>query len=239
MDTHSCDNATQLSLAEACTFGRLDLCKDLLKGGATIETRSCGGYTPLHLAVIFNNWQCVDVLLKHGANVKTRSANGSTILHTLTYTTSDNDEDLDIAMEYLILFIQLGADVDATAVFPVYAEPKLTACCLASILGHTRIANILLTATAILKGCDICECIPVSQTENTTENTTEKAPKKRTPLTLAIITRNCIREAGIKNNRLLSKQQIGLPQILVEFINLAYLKNVYNEMKNKLFIRLT
>ncbi|KAJ8683895.1 hypothetical protein QAD02_019687 [Eretmocerus hayati] len=71
----------------ACAAGNVDLVKDLLNSGASLEhavnldSPKCAGYTSLHFAVEFNRERVVKLLLEHGAETNVKEKQGLTALH--------------------------------------------------------------------------------------------------------------------------------------------------------------
>lgn len=55
-----------------------DTIRCLLDGGARVDDRAGGGYTPLHLAASRGNTSVVEMLLRRGADVSTRTDDGLT-----------------------------------------------------------------------------------------------------------------------------------------------------------------
>ena len=62
------------------SFANARLINELIKHGATIETKNKRGQTPLHTAVEAENINVVEVLLKHGANTSVFDNNNETPL---------------------------------------------------------------------------------------------------------------------------------------------------------------
>jgi len=57
------------------------LAKFFLEHGANIDGKRFDGWTPLHLAVHFHEYQMAEWLLNHGAKVWARDKEGNTPLH--------------------------------------------------------------------------------------------------------------------------------------------------------------
>jgi ankyrin repeat protein len=60
------------ALIVAADTQHFDMCLFLLNHGADINAREGNGLTPLHLAVIHNNYKLTKLLLEHGAKVNVK-----------------------------------------------------------------------------------------------------------------------------------------------------------------------
>lgn len=92
----------------ACERGNLKIVKSLLKKGADIESKNCGGCTPLHWACNFFNFhlryvQVVKFLLGKGANIDSKDARGCTPLHMAILAKN---------LELVDLLLEQGADTE-------------------------------------------------------------------------------------------------------------------------------
>ncbi len=66
--------------AAAVTLGDAWALEEVYLKGAPIDIPNPSGYSPLHMAVQVNNFECVMVLIKMGANVNARTLSGITPL---------------------------------------------------------------------------------------------------------------------------------------------------------------
>ena len=62
--------------AAAVTLGDAWALEEVYMKGAPIDVPNASGYTPLHMAVQVNNFECVMVLIKMGANVNAQTLSG-------------------------------------------------------------------------------------------------------------------------------------------------------------------
>lgn len=74
------NNIGRTLLHEACTYGRADTVKALLKNDAPTEATDIFNNTPLSLAVNRNNIKSVELLLSHGANPNVKSEEDASIV---------------------------------------------------------------------------------------------------------------------------------------------------------------
>ena len=95
--------------------------EDFLKAGAPVNdpiSEDYGinhrGFTPLHLAVMYNNTIAVEVLLRYGANVNLKSEDGHTPLHVAFWV--EAYVIVDLILEYMstVAAISLENSVDST-----------------------------------------------------------------------------------------------------------------------------
>lgn len=68
------EGKTPLDLA-AC-YGRVDICRELLKRGADLTAVTEKGYCPLHHAAVWGRIGILKVLVEHHANLQQRNAHG-------------------------------------------------------------------------------------------------------------------------------------------------------------------
>ncbi|KAI8909488.1 ankyrin repeat protein [Gorgonomyces haynaldii] len=80
-----------MSLHEACRFGNMDICRELLKSGANINAKDKLGDTPLHIAAKAGNIDKGNIpfcqfLLDSGAQINSKNSQGLTPLHSAIQT---------------------------------------------------------------------------------------------------------------------------------------------------------
>ena len=78
------DKDKRTAMHKTCFYGNDGALRLILqKGEANVQDRR--GETPLHMAVIKNHQECIDVLLKHSADVNIEDKAGWTALHFACY----------------------------------------------------------------------------------------------------------------------------------------------------------
>ena len=76
--TATLDSALWIAAAK----GRVQEMKNLLIGGANVQERGrIGGMTPLHIAVLRDLSEAVQILLEHGADTWVKTSSGDSVLH--------------------------------------------------------------------------------------------------------------------------------------------------------------
>lgn len=65
----------------ACRSGHVEICQLLLSSGASANSQTPGGVTPLHRAAYCGHVEVVRVLLQHAADVELVDSDGRTALH--------------------------------------------------------------------------------------------------------------------------------------------------------------
>jgi len=78
--------------------------KQAIAAGADLDAKMQGGYTPLHLAAIYDHKEIAEVLIAAGADVNAKNKRGMTPLHSAAAKEHENIAELLIAK---------GADVNA------------------------------------------------------------------------------------------------------------------------------
>lgn len=73
---HACDQFRWTPLHHACHAGQLDIMKLLVDAGASVNSVTLGGATPLMRAIENSRPCCVDYLLKVGADVTAKNKTG-------------------------------------------------------------------------------------------------------------------------------------------------------------------
>ena len=91
------------SLLLAIAEQPVDVIKDLLSGGANVNTTNELGWTPLHAAVRFGRGDVIPVLIEYGANINSQDPSGNTPLHLAIEGGNSNTVDL---------LLENGADVN-------------------------------------------------------------------------------------------------------------------------------
>jgi ankyrin repeat protein len=76
-DNHEANTALHAALAGR---GGLRIVSRLLAGGADVNARAGGGYTPLHIAAFEGDAATLNTLLAHGAEAEARADDGKTAL---------------------------------------------------------------------------------------------------------------------------------------------------------------
>jgi ankyrin repeat protein len=96
-----------LTLFESCAAGEFDRVERFVTSGASINTFSEDGWTPLHLASFFGHPKVAELLLAHAADVAARSknANGNTPLHAAL-----------AANQKMVVGLLIGSGADVNAV---------------------------------------------------------------------------------------------------------------------------
>ena len=83
-----------------CTWNRLDIVKLLLTAGASVDTQTKGGRTPLYFGVDQGGIEVVNALLTAGASVNTLDNYGKTPLH------------LARSIDIVTVLVEAGANAD-------------------------------------------------------------------------------------------------------------------------------
>ncbi len=97
-------------LHEAAQYGHTKIVQALIEAGANVDATDGDGYTPLLIAVFWNNLCTVKALLKAGADVKAIVTDGPLKGYTSLHIAARNDtEDIEIVQALL----EAGADVKA------------------------------------------------------------------------------------------------------------------------------
>jgi ankyrin repeat protein len=122
--------ATSKTIFDAVESGNINVLKSLLKSGANVEEATNGEYTPIMLAALQNEVDCVALLSDHGANVNARTSNNRTAL----YLASEKG-----CLEAVIRLLHLGAEVN-TKTTRVNTTPLMSA----AGNGHESIVELLL-----------------------------------------------------------------------------------------------
>jgi|LakMenEpi03Aug12_release.lakeMendotaPanAssembly.Ray.scaffolds.fasta_scaffold175372_5 hypothetical protein len=60
---------------------RIETVRNLIKGGADVNALTIFGQTPLHIAIIYENYEIATVLMEEGADVNVKDRNGNTPLN--------------------------------------------------------------------------------------------------------------------------------------------------------------
>ncbi|MBA3953799.1 ankyrin repeat domain-containing protein [Candidatus Dependentiae bacterium] len=111
-------------------------CKELLKKGADINTKSALGNTPLHNAIAYGNPELINLLLEHGANTAIQN--------------NENKTALDIATTYnkpeLIVLLELYPKTTHEAL----TNPTHNTLLKSVHLGWARIVTYLLQANRLV-----------------------------------------------------------------------------------------
>ena len=230
-------NTNKDALFLACELNQKDICKSIISNNAIdLEICDIEGYTALHIAVNSSSWDCVDVLLQYGAKLRTKTLNGMTLLHTLAFTNSTDHSDTNAVtkqIEYMIRFIQLGADLNAKTSLPdIYKGHLLTPLDIALISSNDNAVLLLLEASMQLEYPRVPYTDYIKQKEVSKvfddymlyqkENFIAKCPVP----SLTSLTRRTIREVT-SQSRVFTKCQLGLPQLLVDYVNLESLESDY------------
>lgn len=91
-------------LFQACFFGQVDTCRELLDAGASANESFADGENPIILAVSLGHVDLCRLLVKYGADVASENQSGDTLLHIAAC----NDRPEACAM-----LLELGADAEA------------------------------------------------------------------------------------------------------------------------------
>jgi hypothetical protein len=60
---------------------RIETIRNLIKGGADVNALTIFGQTPLHIAIISENYELATILMEEGADVNVKDRNGNTPLN--------------------------------------------------------------------------------------------------------------------------------------------------------------
>ncbi|XP_007252462.1 ankyrin repeat and SOCS box protein 13a.1 [Astyanax mexicanus] len=133
--------ADRTPVHEAASLGRVLQLRQLLDGGALVNTVTVDNITPLHDACIQAHPQCVRLLLNAGAQVDVRNIHGST---PLCYACAAG------SVECVRLLLDHGASVNPTLT-ALTASPLHEAC----IRGNPECVKLILSRGAQLEAFDI------------------------------------------------------------------------------------
>ncbi|XP_033105680.1 protein TANC1-like isoform X2 [Anneissia japonica] len=116
-------------LTAACTNGRVEVCKFLLKRGANVRTRNQGLMSPLICAVRKGHWEVVDILLFNHAGLEEMDKHGRTPLMIAAG---------EGHVAVLEILLSKGASVASVD------KEGLTALCWGCLKGHIHVVRSLL-----------------------------------------------------------------------------------------------
>ncbi|KAI4892379.1 hypothetical protein NFI96_020654, partial [Prochilodus magdalenae] len=133
--------ADRTPVHEAASLGRVLQLKQLLDGGASVNTVTVDNITPLHDACIQGHPQCVRMLLDAGAQVDVRNIHGST---PLCYACAAG------SVECVRLLLDHGASVNPSLT-ALTASPLHEAC----IRGNPECVKLMISKGALLEAFDI------------------------------------------------------------------------------------
>jgi cytohesin len=138
--THKEPSKQTIQLFDAARDGEIEKIKALIADGADVNCEVWEGCTPLHIAVIRNRKNAVELLIANGADVNVKSEESSLIEDMLSSTASTP---LQIAAlkgysEITELLLSKGADVNAKA------DNGNTALHYALFAGHKSVVELLL-----------------------------------------------------------------------------------------------
>ena len=133
----------QTTVHKAAMNGHIEYLKTLIKAGADVEKKDVDGYTPLHLAIEFEQTKAALALIEAGADINAECKGKWTPLH-IAATHSNG------AIEIALALIQAGADINAKNCI------DQTPLHLAAAAGNLKITNVLIQAGADINAQDIC-----------------------------------------------------------------------------------
>ena len=136
--------------------------KQAIAAGADLDAKMQGGYTPLHLAAIYDHKEIVELLITNGANVNAKNKNGET---PLDYNRSMEEHlrvhgakhsSIHSAARYgdvqgVEEFLDAGVDVNEAD----HANYEMTALHLSAKHGHREVVEFLITREANVNVMDI------------------------------------------------------------------------------------
>lgn len=70
-----------MDLLDCIRNGNFEKLCELLKYGVNVEIQNGRGWTPLHLAVVYERMDFIKELINNGANIQAKNKNGDTPLH--------------------------------------------------------------------------------------------------------------------------------------------------------------
>lgn len=85
-----------------------------MKNGASVSSRTVDGWTALHSAVKWNNFECVALLIDDGADVNARTNSGQTPLH-LASLNREGKQTLELLLLHPLIVTSVLNDVGETA----------------------------------------------------------------------------------------------------------------------------
>ena len=118
----------------AASFGDPTIVQELVQAGALVDFQDSFGWSPLHWAADTGHISVVRWLVGVGANVNVRDTEGWSPLHWAAYRGN---------MELVQELVEGGADTNLTTEMDRNTKKKYTAWDLASMYGHSEVADFL------------------------------------------------------------------------------------------------
>ena len=218
------DQEGSTPLMYACKMNQPDICEVLLKHGAQVNLTNREGETAVHLAARFGQWGnnlCLKALLNYSPNVSIQNSFGLTALHSVLFQPTENDLlNIDIICDLL----REGADLSAKCSFDeIYKGQPTDPFQLAVLMSHIPAVILLAEAGYMVPGklmidWSVGESIHPGCVQAMPKLKLYLEQKSASPQSLMSLCRTKIKKF-VPSSR--NAEHLGLPKLLIEYINFA------------------